>query len=82
MVEQTKLVKCPLCDGQGALAPRAIVDQFLKLELRLRLEARVAEIQEIADSEAKTPQGKVLNFQREVHNWNPATPIWRRSSKE
>jgi hypothetical protein len=25
---------------------------------------------------------KPLNFQKEVHRWNPEVPMWRRSPKE
>lgn len=80
MVEEATLVKCPLCEGQGALAPQAVIDRFLKPELRQRLDARIAEIAEICGSD--TTRSKVLNFQKEVHDWNPALPIWRRSPKE
>ena len=80
MAEQEDLVRCPLCDGQGALAPQTIVDRFFKPELRLRLEARISEIAEICDS--GVVRAKVLDFQKEVHTWNPALPIWRRSPKE
>ena len=80
MPEQADLVRCPLCEGQGALAPQAIIDRFLNPELRQRLDARIAEIAEICSSESA--ERKVLNFQKEVHAWNPAMPIWRRSPKE
>ena len=79
MSEETPLVRCPLCEGQGALAPQAIIDRFLNPELRQRLDARIAEIGELCGAE--NTQSKVLNFQKEVHTWNPV-PIWRRSPKE
>lgn len=60
--------------------PQAVVDRFLKPELRERFDARVAEIAEICSSEAS--KAKVLDFQKVVHTWNPELPIWRRSPKE
>jgi len=82
MDERATNVKCPLCEGRGELLPSAIVETFSTPELRKRLDARIAEI-----AESFTPVGveggsKVLNFQKEVHTWNPALPIWRRSPKE
>ena len=79
MPEESSLVRCPLCDGHGALAPRAIVDRFVNPDLRHRLDARIAEIAELCS--AQTTQTKGLDFQKEVHTWNPV-PIWRRSPKE
>ena len=80
MAEEEALVRCPLCEGQGALTPRAVVDRFVNPELRRRLDARITEIAEICSSQAT--KSKVRNFQKEVHDWNPALPIWRRSPKE
>ncbi|MGH9641973.1 MAG: hypothetical protein ACRD3Q_06065 [Terriglobales bacterium] len=80
MAEREGLVRCPLCEGQGAISPQAVVDRFLNPELRQRLDARITEIAEICAS--GVAKGKVLDFQKEVHTWNPALPIWRRSPKE
>jgi len=82
MSEQATAVKCPLCEGQGEVSPRALVEKFLNPELRGRLDARIEEIAEICSSERTETKSKVLNFQKEVHTWNPALPIWRRSPKE
>ena len=81
MVGQEANVKCPLCEGEGALAPSALVEQFSSPELRKRLEARIAEI---ADASGNGPAAanKDFNFHKEVHTWNPTLPIWRRSPKE
>jgi hypothetical protein len=82
MPRQVTLVKCPVCEGLGELSPRGLVDQFTNPNLRERLEARIAEVCQLLDSPDDESKGKVLNFQKEVHNWNPALAIWRRSSKE
>ena len=80
MAEQEDLVRCPLCEGQGAIAPQTVVDRFSNPEFRQRLEARINEIAEICGS--GVARAEVLDFQKEVHAWNPALPIWRRSPKE
>ena len=82
MVQHATLVKCPLCEGQGALAPEAIANQFSNPELRQQLDSRIADIVEICNSEPAGIKSRVLDFQKEVHHWNPALPIWRRSPKE
>lgn len=82
MSEQAANVKCPLCEGQGNISPLILISKFSNPELRKRLETRIAEIAENANSEAVKNREKVVNFQKEVHNWNPALPIWRRSPKE
>jgi hypothetical protein len=80
MADQETLVRCPLCEGQGALSPQAIVDRFINPELRQRLDNRITEIAEICT--AQPTKSKVMDFQRDVHAWNPALAIWRRSPKE
>jgi hypothetical protein len=82
MLEKALVVKCPLCEGKGELPPQSVVDQFSSPELRRRLDARIAEIAELCDPQGTQAGRKTLNFQKEVHTWNPASPIWRRSPKE
>jgi len=79
MSDESSLVRCPLCEGKGALAPHAVIDRFVNPELRHRLDARIAEIGELCGP--GTTQTKGLDFQKEVHTWSPV-PIWRRSPKE
>ncbi len=81
MAEQEPHVKCPLCDGQGELAPSNLVDQLSSPDLRKRLEKKIAEIAEEFGC-VPAVAGKEFDFQKEVHNWNPTLPIWRRSPKE
>jgi hypothetical protein len=82
MLEEMTKVKCPVCEGEGELSPATIVEKFVNPDLRARLNARIEEITENYRSETTATKTKVLNFQKEVHNWNPALPIWRRSPKE
>jgi len=62
--------------------PSAIVETFSNPELRRRLDARIAEIAELGAPGPVGVNAQVLDFQKEVHTWNPALPIWRRSPKE
>jgi hypothetical protein len=82
MAEQETRVKCPLCDGRGELLPSAVAETFATRELRKRLDARIAEIAESSGCAPVGTGGKTFNFHKEVHNWNPTLPIWRRSPKE
>ena len=82
MADQPTVVACPLCGGQGEVSPEAIESLFSNPELRKRFDARIAEIADICNSVGATSKSKALDFQKEVHNWNPTLPIWRRSSKE
>ena len=79
MVEQTEKVKCPLCEGQGEVLRSEMVERLTNPELRKRLDARIAEILE---SETAGVGPKIRNFEKEVHTWNPALPMWQRSPKE
>jgi hypothetical protein len=80
MVEQTDKVKCPLCEGQGEILRPELVERVTNPELRKRLDARLAEILEASQMAGIGP--KARNFEKEVHTWNPALPMWQRSPKE
>lgn len=80
MVEQRSRVKCPLCDGRGELTRMELAERFASPELRKRLDVRMTEILE--NVELAGVGARVRNFEREVHEWNPQLPIWRRSPKE
>ena len=56
-----------------------MAERFTNPELRKRLDARIAEI---LDSVAVSAGSRARNFQKDVHQWNPQLPIWRRSPKE
>lgn len=80
MVETISKVKCPLCEGHGELTRTEMAEQFASRELRQRLDARIAEILE--GNEPAAVGQRTRNFEKEVHEWNPQLPIWRRSPKE
>ena len=82
MAEQETKVKCPLCEGQGELLASALIETVSNPELRKRLETRIAEIAEKSNLMPVGANGKDFDFHKEVHTWNPALPIWRRSPKE
>jgi hypothetical protein len=82
MAEPATLIQCPLCEGEGALSPSAIVEQFSNPELRKRLNARIAEIAANCTPVGVGAGSRELDFQTEAHNWNRAVPVWRRSPKE
>ena len=69
-----------MCEGRGELSRTEIAERVTTPELRKRLDARIAEILESV--EVAGVGAKSRDFQRDVHSWNPALPIWRRSPKE
>jgi hypothetical protein len=80
MAERDENIRCPLCEGAGELSRLKLTETLTSPELRKRLDARVNEI-----LQAREPAGagaKARDFQKEVHSWNPAQPIWNRSPKE
>ena len=80
MAESVLKVKCPLCEGQGELTSAEIASKLTTPELRKRLDARIAEILESVELAGVGP--RMRNFEKEVHEWNPQLPMWRRSPKE
>lgn len=73
-------VKCPLCEGRGELTRAQFAQNLTSVEHRKRLDARIAEM--LDERELAVPAVPSRNFQKEVHEWNPQLPIWRRSPKE
>lgn len=73
-------VKCPLCEGRGEVTRAKLAQNLTTVELRKRLDARIAEILDGSEFAAAAMPSR--NFQKEVHEWNPQLPIWRRSPKE
>lgn len=78
-----ELRKCPLCQGEGKLRASEILAQLGNPELRREIEGYLAETASripVGAAIAKGPTDR--DFNKEVHNWNPQMPIWRRSPKE
>ena len=80
MVEPTGKLKCPFCEGRGEVLQSEIVERFTHPELRKRFYARIAEILEASELAGVGPRTR--NFEKEIHAWNPALPMWQRSPKE
>ena len=85
MPENQDQLKCPLCEGHGKVRRAKLIECLTNHALKSRIDAYVAEIVRPEDglelagvSTLNTPR----NFQKEVHDWNPALPMWRRSPKE
>jgi hypothetical protein len=58
MLEEMTKVKCPVCEGEGELAPATIVEKFVNPELRARLVARIEEITDIYSSESMATRSR------------------------
>ena len=78
-------MKCPVCDGQGEVWRYQLMQLFTDPELKAKVEALLAKTNageedtaEVACAGSTEPR----NFQKDVHNWNPRLPMWRRSPKE
>jgi len=76
---------CPLCRGLGrvqreelraALSDPNLDQKLAQAEIRLTQSPD----EELAGIGAGQPSES--QFERDVHSWNPAQPMWRRSPKE
>jgi len=81
------LLKCPLLQGLDVMHRAELIGILNGCNLREKLERCLTEVEHTTDA-AKVPvtigakQPEPLDFEKEVHNWNTAVPLWRRSSKE
>src|ERR1700741_2023436 len=85
MAEDHDLMKCPLCEGQAEVTRLDLIKPLTDPELSTKLRVCLARIR--ASEEPEAAAVAVLNsadrdFQKDVHNWNPQVPMWRRSPKE
>lgn len=81
-MESDEFVRCPLCDGLAKVWRSDLVALLTGNNLREKLGKNMAEVTRLA---ARDQAGRRLQpgeFEREVHNWNPTLPLWRRSPKE
>ncbi|HLW84296.1 MAG TPA: hypothetical protein VKR60_03715 [Candidatus Sulfotelmatobacter sp.] len=79
------LIKCPMCGGFTHIANPQLLAALKDASIRKQIEKYVAELvnapqEELASVGAGKPE--VRDFQKDVHNWNPFVPMWRRSPKE
>jgi hypothetical protein len=78
-------VKCPLCEGPGRMGREELLAILTDPNLDQKIAQQVLELTRAAAedltgvSSGQTPQ---TNFERELHTWNPAQAMWRRSPKE
>ena len=82
MAEAGLTVKCPLCEGHGELTRAEMAERFASPDLQKRLDKRISEILQSSELAGVGVGAQVRNFEKEVHEWNPQLPIWRRSPKE
>jgi hypothetical protein len=78
-------VMCPLCCGLGRVQREQLRATLSDPNLdqkwaQARIQLTKSRDEELAGVSAGQPsEGQ---FERDVHSWNPAQPLWRRSPKE
>ena len=76
-----EILQCPLCQGHGQVTRSALITLLTDRSLPEQAEKYLAELLN-AQHDLAGVHAKGLDFQKEVHSWNPQLPIWRRSQKE
>ena len=77
------LVKCPVCGGFTHIDKPELRAALKDPKIRQRVENYVTELLRFPSVElVATGRSHGREFNREVHNWNPNIPVWRRSPKE
>ena len=78
------VVKCPLCGGFTHIEKPDLLAALKHPQVREQVERYLAELLKSPVDDlspvSATPAGR--DFQKDVHNWNPSVPMWRRSHKE
>ena len=79
------LVKCPLCGGFTHIEEPKLLASLHDPKIREQVESYIVELLrspsgELTGVASGRPEGR--NFDKDVHNWNPNIPVWRRSPKE
>ncbi len=82
-MKQEDLLKCPLLHGLDAMHRAELLGLINDSNLREKLEQCLTQ-HGIGSDTAKEAcaDWKPADFEKNVHNWDPKTPLWRRSSKE
>jgi hypothetical protein len=81
-MEDDEFVKCPLCDGLATVRRSDAIALLAGNNLREKLEKNMAEFTRLAEQDQAVRRLQPGEFGKEVHNWNPTLPLWRRSPKE
>ncbi len=79
------LVKCPLCGGFTHIDKPELRAAMNDPNIRQRVENYVAELLQSGPGEVEAVAAGPLrnrDFNKDVHDWNPNVPVWRRSPKE
>ena len=78
------VVKCPLCGGFTHIEKAEVLEALRNPRLREQIEKYIAELLQSPVEELSTVASAQArrDFQKDVHNWNPCVPMWRRSPKE
>jgi hypothetical protein len=74
-----QLVKCPVCGIFGRIEKPELLAALQDPKIRQQIEEYVSGLVP-AGVTATEPVAR--SFQKDVHNWNPAVPMWQRSPKE
>jgi len=84
-MKQEDLLKCPLLQGLDAMHRAELLGLINASDssLKEKLEQCLAQHAAAEPEGEKVAAGwKSADFQKDVHTWDPKTPLWRRSSKE
>jgi hypothetical protein len=79
------VVKCPLCAGFTHIENAELREALRNPRLREQVEIYIAELLKSPVDDLTTVGATLTaarDFQKDVHNWNPCVPMWRRSPKE
>lgn len=77
------LLKCPLIEGLDGMHRAELLGLMKDSNVREKVEQCLTERTEAAAQKPSANAAKPsVDFQKEVHCWNPEQPIWRRSAKE
>jgi hypothetical protein len=78
------IIQCPLCDGHSRIERSELIRLLSDRALHSKLEGVLMELRtgsEVHEQAVAVGAG-ASDFQTQVHSWNPANPMWKRSPKE